>query len=341
MIDPGKIPEEEKTPLVTELLHAIQALREDVQCLRDEIARLKQHKGKPKIPPSRLEKDQKEKKEKKKDANGKRPGSEKRSKTKDLTIHETIPVPPKNIPLGSIRVGHNEWIVQGLEIKVHNVCYQLEHWITPEGRLLKGELPDSVNGHFSAMLRSFALQQYNHGCVTQPLILEELLDFGVNISSGQVNRILTEQKDAFHLEKAGILCAGLNVSNYINVDDTGARHAGRNGYCTHIGNEFFAWFESTGSKSRINFLQLLRNGHCDYVINEDAIEYIQRQSFPKPLLARLTEDVHKHLAIEADWKQHLEQLGIKKDRHVRIATEGALLGSVLHHGFSKEVVIIS
>ena len=33
--------------------------------------------------------------------------------------------------------------------------------------------------------------------------------------------------------------------------------------------------------------------------------------------------------------------GIKKNRHVRIVTEGALLGSVLHHGFSKELVILS
>ena len=66
------------------------------------------------------------------------------------------------------------------------------------------------------------------------MIWEELLDFGVDISSGQVSRILTEQNEGFHLEKEGILCAGLDVSDYINVDDTGARHAGKNGYCTHI-----------------------------------------------------------------------------------------------------------
>lgn len=340
MIDLHHIPEEEKTPLVIELLHLVQTLRENVQRLRDEIARLKEHKGKPKIPPSRLEKDPEEKLKKKKGE--KRPGSEKRSKTKDLPIHETIPVPPKDLPAGSTRVKHDDWIVQGLEIRVHNVCYQLETWITPDGRLLKGQLPDSVKGHFGAELRSLILQQYNHGHVTQPLIWEELRDFGVDISSGQVSRILTEEKDGFHLEKEGVLSVGLEVSDYINVDDTGARHAGKNGYCTHIGNEFFAWFESTGSKSRINFLQLLRNRHDDYVMNEDALLYIQQQSFPQPLLAQLAADAAaKHLATAADWKQHLEQLGIKKDRHVRIATEGALLGSVLHHGFSKELVILS
>ena len=90
MIDLGKIPEEQKTPLVMELLHVIGQLTEQTERLREEVARLKEHKGKPKIPPSRLEKDPKEK-QKKKDRK-KRPGSKKRSKTKQLTIHETISV---------------------------------------------------------------------------------------------------------------------------------------------------------------------------------------------------------------------------------------------------------
>ena len=63
-----------------------------------------------------------------------------------------------------------------------------------------------------------------------------------------------------------MLPAGLEVSTYVQVDDTGARHQGRNGYCTHIGNDLFATFESTDSKSRLNFLEVLRasaHGLCD------------------------------------------------------------------------------
>lgn len=96
----------------------------------------------------------------------------------------------------------------------------------------------------------------------------------MDISSGQLNRILIEDKDIFHKEKDDILSVGLKISNYITVDDTGARHAEKNGYCTHIGNELFAWFQSTDSKSRINFLKLLRAGQMDYVINEDGLEYM-------------------------------------------------------------------
>jgi hypothetical protein len=58
---------------------------------------------------------------------------------------------------------------------------------------------------------------------------------------------------------------------WITVDDTGARHKATNGFCTQIGNARFAWFGTTGSKSRLNFLELLRAGHDDYVINAEAL----------------------------------------------------------------------
>jgi hypothetical protein len=103
--------------------------------------------------------------------------------------------------------------------------------------------------------------------VTQPLLCEQLREWGIEISSGQMNALLQEGKERFHSEKDGLLSTGLALSAYVTVDDTGARHQGKNGYVTHIGNEYFAWFQSTRSKSRINFLELLRAGHSDYQIN--------------------------------------------------------------------------
>jgi len=52
-----KITEEERTPVVTQLLEVVQLLREEIQKLKDEIARLKGQKPKPKIKPSNLDKD--------------------------------------------------------------------------------------------------------------------------------------------------------------------------------------------------------------------------------------------------------------------------------------------
>jgi hypothetical protein len=115
---------------------------------------------------------------------------------------------------------------------------------------------------------------YSDCHVTQPLILEHLLEIGLDISAGEVNRIIVQGHQRFHDEKDEILRAGLEISDYVNVDDTSAWHKGKNGYCTHIGNEYFAWFETSQAKSRINFLQILRAGRTDYVLSEAAFDYM-------------------------------------------------------------------
>lgn len=114
---------------------------------------------------------------------------------------------------------------------------------TPSGEYVIGELPEDVDGHSASTLVSFVLYQHYGSCVTQPLILEQLHELSVDISSGQVNNIIIKNKDRFHREKDLILSSGLQISRDINVDDTGARHKGQNGYCTHTGNEYFAWFD--------------------------------------------------------------------------------------------------
>jgi hypothetical protein len=344
-IDFSKLPAIEKSPVVLTLIEfleqqssTIQQQAEIIQLLKDEIARLKGQKPKPKIRPSKLEKDLKTKKESPSD---KRAGSKKRKKTANLVIHEHIRVPPENIPQGSLFKGLQPYTVQGIKVEAHNTCYLLERWQTPDGTNIVGKLPPDVQGHYDCTLKTYTLYQHNHCQVTQPLLLEQLREWGVDISAGQLSRILTEQKEMFHHEKDHILSTGLSVSDYVNVDDTGARHNGKNGYCTHIGNELFAWFQSTDSKSRINFLELLRTGQTDYVINEDALEYMKNQRLAKSILHLLGNDAKKHFADLKEWDAHLQKLKIDNHRHVKIATEGALIGSLLHHGLPKSLVIVS
>ncbi len=74
-----------------------------------------------------------------------------------------------------------------------------------------------------------------------------------------------EDKESFHTEQSQVLQTGLETADYIHTDDTGARHQGQNGYCTVIGNDLFAYFSSTKSKSRENYLRILRGTHEDFV----------------------------------------------------------------------------
>ena len=167
---------------------------EQIQLLKDEIARLKGQKPQPKIRPSKLEKGRKKKE---KSSSGKGHGSQKREKTADLVIHEHIHVPPESIPEGSIFKGVQPYTVQGIKIQPYNICYLLERWQTPDGKNIVGKLPSHVQGHYDFELKSYILYQYFHCHVIQPLLLEQLWEWGVGISAGQLNRILTEDKDIF------------------------------------------------------------------------------------------------------------------------------------------------
>ena len=332
------ISEAECTPLVRQLLDIIGHLQNRIQELEDEILRLKGLKSRPTIAPSPLETPPRPPR----DPGQKRPGSAKRLKTAQLTITDEVVVPLADPPFGSTFKGYEDFVVQDLIIRPRVIRYRRERWQTPDGQNLVAGLPADVrpDSHFGPNLICFIIHQYHHQHVTQPLLWEQLDQLGIDISVGQVSRILTEEKDAFHQEKAELLPAGLAVSTYVQVDDTGARHQGHNGFCTHIGNELFAYFESTDSKSRQNFLEVLRGPDTDYTINDVAVAYWQRQKLPQAVIERLTAGAQRW-ADKAAWQASLTLQQVTDPRHVRIATEGAVLGSLIAHGVSPELTVLS
>ena len=110
---------------------------------------------------------------------------------------------------------------------------------------------------------------------------------------------------------------------------------------TQIGNDLFAWFASTGSKSRINFLERLHAGSITYQVTEEALTYMQQQGLAIAVRQKLQQQTLIDINTEEDWRKHLDVLEINSERHVRIATEGALLGGLLEKGLNPELAIIS
>jgi hypothetical protein len=232
-------------------------------------------------------------------------------------------------------------VVQELEIHPHTTCYLLEHWRFPTGEYVTAPVPATAvrGGHYGPRLVSYVLHQYYHAHVTQPLLRARLHDWGIEISAGQLNHLLTEGHDAFHEEKAALKAAGLATSSYLRADDTGARHRGRNGYCTYIGNEQFAWFASTESKSRVNFLELLQ-AERRYEINAEALAYLAARGLAaghrEMLAARPVV-----LTDPQDWAAHLRRHRADSPRAGALATEGALIGGLAAQGFNLDIGLVS
>jgi hypothetical protein len=132
-----------------------------------------------------------------------------------------------------------------------------------------------------------------------------------------------------------------------------AKAGAANGFCTQIGNDRFTWFGTRPSKSRLNFLDLLRvgrrrrrrAGHTDFVLNPAAFDYMCTHALPATLIARLAEQPETAFTDQAAWSAHLDRLGFAAltttPDPVQIATEGAIWGSIHTHGFLRDAVLLS
>ncbi len=205
-----------------------------------------------------------------------------------------------------------------------------------------GELPKGYQaGHFGPKLVSYILYQHYQCRVPQPLIYEQLREWGIDISVGQVNRLLIEQQVPFVQEQQQVLRVGLETAGHIHTDDTGARHQGKNGYCTVIGNEWFTYFRTSESKSRLNFLEVLQGGQLSYVLNESARQYLESQ----PISVRHWEHLpfgDTCLAVDkSEWQDYLGAQAVQSARAVQAISEAALLGGVMAQGMNAGLRVLS
>jgi hypothetical protein len=322
--------------LVIELLGKVAALEQTVAAQRAEIARLKGLKGRPALKPSGMEK-----------ASEPKPLSPPKGRRGPVTPRVAVEdrILATTAPPGSRFKGYADFVAQDLVLRARCIRYRRERWLTPDGQLIVAPLPSGVDGHFGPELRRFVLAQYHQGQVTLPRLVAQLRAIGLAISPRQVMRLLIDGHQRFLDEARDVLRAGLAQAAWITVDDTGARHKAANGSCTQIGNNHFAWFGTTTRKSRLNFLELLRAGHSDYVINAEALAYMSQRGLSGPVIEQLATHPERSFPDRAAWQAHLERLGISDLKvnpdPVRIATEGALWGAIKAHGLLPGTVIVS
>jgi hypothetical protein len=333
------IPPAEQTPLVLALLEIIRRQDAEIKALRDEIHKLKGTTQRPKIEPSRLLKPPKAKS--KKSRKKKRPGSEKRHKTRELPIHQDVPLVVEGLPAGTQIEGYRDFVVQDLKVEAHNTRYRRTVYRLPDGSLQVAPRPADVKGHFGAGLKQFVLYQVHQTHVSHARLLEQLGEYGIDISAGQVNEILLHGHDAFHAEKDALLPTAREVSSVLHADDTSARHCGQNAICTHIGNELFASFHTTDSKSRLNFLQLLCQPEERYTLNEEMRLCLEVMEAPKKLQRRIAAlGEAKFTGREAFFRQ-LNRWRIKNEKHRTLVCEAALYGTLLTETWYDELALVS
>ena len=325
----------------TTLREQAAALTAENRTLKDEVARLKELPRRPPDRPSGMEQSTQA---------GQTPVKTSRSRRRRgatlprIAITQEV-VLPAAAPEGSRFKGYDDIVVQDLDLRARATRYRRERWTTPSGETVSGVLPAGVVGGFGPDLQRFILAFHIQGQVTTERLTALLNGMGVVISKRQVVRLLAKCAQNFEAEEAQVLRAGLATAPWITVDDTAARHARRDGYTTQIGDDRFTAFHTGASKSRANFLSILRAGSSLYVINAAALDYMRQRGLPEATLATLERAGQTEFADAATFAAHLEALGLA-DRTVTpdpiaLATEGALWGAIRQLGLLTNTVVVS
>lgn len=335
------LPLAELRRLVATLIEEVRALQADNRELKDEIARLKGLPPRPKFrgKPSGMEKATPA-------GSGGKGGSKRRrgAKRDKLTVTAEV-VLKASAPDGSRFLGYEDIFVQDLRIEVETIRYRRERWAGPAGERIVAPLPAGVMGGYGPELRRFIAAGHFQGQMTSERLTALLTGMGMAISKRQVVRLLSKGLDGLIAEDEAVLRAGLETAPWITVDDTGHRHAGKDGFVTQIGDDRFAVFRSGPSKSRQAFLAVLRAGHEDFVVNEEALDYMRDRALAAPVIAKLAAHPTKTFVDEDAWRAHLQTLGaswrqIAPDP-IMVATEGALWGAIKAHGLLADTVVVS
>jgi hypothetical protein len=168
---------------------------------------------------------------------------------------------------------------------------------------------------------------------------------GLDISKRQVVRFLSQGLEALIAEDQAVLEAGLETADWITVDDTSARHARKDEFTTQFGDDRFTVFRTGASKSRRRFLYDLQCGRSEFVLDEEALGYMQRLHMAEPLISKLRAHSCKRFVSEAAFKAHLQALGLGALKvlpdPIAVATEGALWAAVKEQGHLDGTVIVS
>ncbi len=313
-----------------ELINTTIELSAENQTLKDEINRFKGEKGKPVIP-----KNIKSKGDNPKDKKGKPKGRGKNKKTKEIETQFTkeINVNKKTLPKDAQYKGTRDVVIQDINFSLANIKFVLHKYYSPTlGKTFEGELPPEYKGSlFGPGIWSFVIQFHYEGRMTQNLIFKTLIGLGIQISEGEIsNMILCHSK--FEIERKNLREAGISRSDYSQIDDTGARLNGKNGYCIAVCNQFFTDYYTTLSKNREAAVRALVGSDLKFMLNSIAIDYIADKISNKSIMAQLIKlESNRLYDLESFTKKILNIiiLNVKKinSKWMKHIKEGCVIGA--------------
>lgn len=326
-IDLSSLPDDRWRECVRQLLNLVESLSGELRKAQLEIQYLQQKgnsgraggAGKGKGDSSRPEPKSSEKERK----TGREWKKGKKLDSVRVDREQVLQLDKQRLPADAEFKGYEAVIVQDLLIRTDNVKFlKAKYYSASERKTYLAPLPTGYGGEFGPGVKAACLLFGYAGNMTEPKIAQTLQNFGIQISAGQISRLLIGDMETFHREKAAVVEAGLRSSPWHHLDDTPSRVEGKNWHCHVLCNPLFTAYFTTERKDRLTVLDVLRNQRERvYRINTETAALLTANGTPQKVweaIQRFPQDQDfSESALEALFEEYLPGLGAVSRHAVR------------------------
>ena len=249
------------------------------------------------------------------------------SKIAEIFIDRVVPcsVDRSQIPADAVFKCYTTKVVQDVIIKTDNIEFCREVYYSPSmKKTYIGPVPKGYEGEFGPHINSSIFGFKYVGGMTIPKIKEFLKNIGVGISGTYISQLLTKPRymDIFNQEVSDLQKVALEISKYIQIDDTGSKVCGVNHYTQILCNDFYTIFITTKNKDRLTILDILRNNEeRAYLINENAIPLLRKLNISGKDIEKLLKYAREKRYTELEFDDVLNKIFVKsksKNKRLRV-----------------------
>jgi len=305
--------------LIEALVEKIENLEDENQQLKNEISKLKGDTRPPKVRKQsgtnkgNHSSNSDRKKRSKKNKN--KPGGSKKSTVK-VDKKEKLTIDPKDLPADAKRAGIKTTVIQDIIFTTENVAFERQMYFSAsEHKYYIAPLPEGYEGEYGPNLKAWVNTLYGAAQMTTTNITWFLKTVGTLISKATVSRIITNNNEALHTEKDDIVKAGLQSTEYQNLDDTSGREHGQNRYVNVLTNEYYAVFFTLAHKDRLSVIEMLSVDGLKFIVNNLSLLLMARMKLPKKHIDLLKQHTSDKYWLRKDVDSLLEKLFPNPKKH--------------------------
>jgi len=216
-----------------------------------------------------------------------------KSKVAEIEIDRTekCKIDKSILPADAYFLCYEDNVVQNIIIKRDNIMFRKEVYYSPLlHRTFMAEVPVGYEGGYGPGIKAeIPVMKYINN-MSEPRILAALQSLGVITSPAYISKRLTSPAymQPFIDEKNDLFNAALEVSSFLQIDDTGCRVNGTNQYVQILCNNHFTAFFTVPHKDRLTVLDILRNFEPrSFIFNDDTFQFLEMFNVGKKIISKI------------------------------------------------------